>query len=161
MTATIPRATIEGATIEGATDGGATASVPRRSPVARSGSLSPTRAADFKVCPLLYRFRSVDRLPQTPSSAAVRGTVVHRALEQVFDVPATRRTLEHATSLLSPALAEVIAGRPEVAELFRPPADAAAGPGSGAGSAEPTARWLAEAGRLVGRWFELEDPTRL
>ena len=170
MTATthgarIGGATIGGETIQDASDGGATAAVPLRSPVARSGSLSPTRAADFKVCPLLYRFRSVDRLPQTPSSAAVRGTVVHRALEQVFDVPAARRTLEHATSLLSPALAEVIAGRPEVAELFRPPADAAAdsgpGSGSGSGSAEPTARWLAEAERLVGRWFELEDPTRL
>ena len=26
------------------------------------GSLSPSRAADFKACPLLYRFRTIDRL---------------------------------------------------------------------------------------------------
>ena len=29
-------------------------------------SLSPSRAADFKTCPLLYRFRSIDRLPERP-----------------------------------------------------------------------------------------------
>jgi putative RecB family exonuclease len=115
--------------------------------VPRSGSLSPSRAADFKQCPLLFRFRVVDRLPEPPSSATVRGTVVHRALEQVFDVPAPRRTVEHARSLVAPALAEVLAERPDVAGLF--------------GGVEADAEWLAEAERLVTRWFELEDPTRL
>ena len=132
----------------------ATTTVPLATPVVRQGSLSPTRAADFKLCPLLYRFRQVDRLPQPPSSAAVRGTVVHRALEQLFDVPAQRRTLEHARSLLAPALEEVIAARPEVAGLFAPTEEDVAPP-------EAAARWLAEAERLLGRWFELEDPTRL
>ena len=154
---------------------GTTTAVPLGTPVVRSGSLSPSRAADFKVCPLLYRFRSVDRLPQSPSSAAVRGTVVHRALEQLFDVPAPRRTLAHARSLLSPALDEVIAGRPEVADLFGPPegqvadagrdgdtdTDTGADAGENPVSKEQPGRWLAEAERLVGRWFELEDPTRL
>jgi putative RecB family exonuclease len=41
------------------------------------GSLSPSRASDFKTCPLLYRFRSIDRLPEAPSPAATRGTMVH------------------------------------------------------------------------------------
>jgi putative RecB family exonuclease len=113
----------------------------------RSGSLSPSRAADFKQCPLLFRFRVVNRLPEPPSSAAVRGTVVHRALEQVFDVPAPRRTVEHARSLVAPALAELLAQRPEVAELF------------GGEQADPD--WLAEAERLVARWFDLEDPSLL
>jgi len=113
----------------------------------RSGSLSPSRAGDFKQCPLLFRFRVIDRLAERPSSAAVRGTVVHRALEQVFDVPAPQRTVEHARSLLAPALAEVVAGRPDVSDLFHEDGSEQA--------------WLAEAERLVGRWFELEDPTRL
>ena len=38
-------------------------------------SLSPSRASDFKSCPLLYRFRSIDRLPEPPSPAATRGTL--------------------------------------------------------------------------------------
>jgi hypothetical protein len=46
-------------------------------------SLSPSRASDFLTCPLLFRFRSIDRIPQEPSSAAVRGTVVHSALEKL------------------------------------------------------------------------------
>ena len=31
------------------------------------GALSPSRASDFLQCPLLYRFRSIDRLPERPS----------------------------------------------------------------------------------------------
>src|SRR6266702_4170705 len=39
-------------------------------------SLSPSRAGDFLTCPLLYRFRVIDRLPEPPSPAAARGTLV-------------------------------------------------------------------------------------
>src|SRR6266487_4389375 len=39
-------------------------------------SLSPSRAADFLTCPLLYRFRVIDRLPEAPSQAMARGTLV-------------------------------------------------------------------------------------
>src|SRR5262244_143201 len=51
-------------------------------------SLSPSRAADFMVCPLLYRFRVIDRIPELPSPVAARGTVVHAVLERLFDLPA-------------------------------------------------------------------------
>ena len=39
-------------------------------------------------CPLLYRFRVIDRLPEAPSPAAARGTLVHAVLERLFDEPA-------------------------------------------------------------------------
>src|SRR4030088_2203533 len=65
-------------------------------------SLSPSRAGDFLTCPLLYRFRVIDRLPEPPSPAAVRGTLVHAVLEHLFDRPATDRTPEAARSLLRP-----------------------------------------------------------
>ena len=42
----------------------------------RRPALSPSRAGDFKQCPLLYRFRAVDRLPEKPTKAQVRGTVI-------------------------------------------------------------------------------------
>lgn len=51
-------------------------------------------------CPLLYRFRVIDKLPEAPSAAASRGTLVHEVLERVFDVEAPQRTLEHARSLV-------------------------------------------------------------
>ena len=59
-------------------------------------SLSPSRAADFMTCPLLYRFRVIDRIPEAPSAAATRGTVVHSVLERLFDLPAAQRTLGQA-----------------------------------------------------------------
>ncbi|NUP20980.1 MAG: DUF2800 domain-containing protein, partial [Streptomyces sp.] len=47
-------------------------------------SLSPSRASDFMQCPLLYRFRVIDRLPEKPSAAATKGTLVHAVLERLF-----------------------------------------------------------------------------
>ena len=131
---------------------------------AAAGTLSPSRAADFKQCPLLYRFRVVDRLPEPPSSAAARGTVVHTVLERIFDVPAAERTPEAATSLLRPALDELLAERPEVAELFAAPSGTGTDVPGTDGDDRPVQdvdTWLAEAAELVERWFTLEDPTRL
>src|SRR5690348_2657990 len=82
------------------------------------GTLSPSRAADFKSCPLLYRFRTIDRLPETPSRAAVRGTVVHAVLEQLFDLPAGERTLDAARELLPEIWQRLAADEPAVAALF-------------------------------------------
>ena len=61
-----------------------------------AASLSPSRAGDFMTCPLLYRFRSVDRLPEPPGPQAARGTLVHAVLERLFDLPAPERTLSAA-----------------------------------------------------------------
>src|SRR5215211_1671465 len=83
----------------------------------RRPSLSPSRAADFKTCPLLYRFRTIDRLPERKSLAAVRGTLVHSVLERLYDLPAAQRTPEAARELVAPAWEELRAD-PEVAELF-------------------------------------------
>ena len=55
-------------------------------------ALSPSRAADFKQCPLLFRFRTIDKLEGPPSPAAARGTLVHAVLEHLFDLPAAERT---------------------------------------------------------------------
>src|SRR5881275_276979 len=82
-------------------------------PEAVLGSLSPSRAADFKTCPLLYRFRCIDRLPETPSRAATRGTVVHAVLEQLFDLPAAERTLEAARAMVPAAWRRVLSESPE------------------------------------------------
>src|SRR5215468_6525812 len=84
-----------GANPPGATPPGAS---PEVKPDAAAGrrSLSPSRAADFKTCPLLYRFRSIDRLPERPSPDQARGTLVHAVLEALFDLPAAERTRERA-----------------------------------------------------------------
>jgi putative RecB family exonuclease len=113
------------------------------------GSLSPSRAADFKTCPLLYRFRCIDRLPEARSKAASRGTLVHAVLESLFDLPAAERTLDTARAMLPEAWQQLRTEDPAVDELF-------AEDGGGAEFAE----WLTSAGDLLGNYFTLEDPTR-
>lgn len=112
-------------------------------------ALSPSRAADFMQCPLLYRFRVVDRLPQAPSSAAARGTLVHAVLERLFDLPADQRSYDAARLLLQPQWEALLEESPELATLF--PDDNGAA----------LATWLEGAEQLLTTWFGLEDPTRL
>jgi putative RecB family exonuclease len=123
-------------------------------PPAIVGSLSPSRAADFKACPLLYRFRTIDHLPETPSRAAVRGTMVHSVLEQLFELPAAGRTLEAARELLPEVWQRMAADEPDIAALF----DEAGNDDDGAAG---LADWLASASQLLGNYFALEDPSRL
>src|SRR5689334_24689195 len=84
----------------------------------RHRSLSPSRAGDFLTCPLLYRFRVIDRLPEPPSPAAVRGTLVHAVLERLFDRAAADRTPEAARALVAPEWSRLLAAEPDLATLF-------------------------------------------
>ncbi|MFI5495610.1 PD-(D/E)XK nuclease family protein [Actinoplanes sp. NPDC051859] len=81
-------------------------------------SLSPSRAADFKTCPLLFRFRTIDRLPEQPSRDQARGTLVHAVLERLFDLPAPDRTPAAAAALVAPQWDRLVAEEPELAALF-------------------------------------------
>jgi putative RecB family exonuclease len=83
-------------------------------------ALSPSRAADFKQCPLLYRFRAIDRLPEAPSTAQLRGSVVHAALERLYGLPAAQRGPDTALSLVEPAWDQVIAAEPDLAAELEP-----------------------------------------
>jgi putative RecB family exonuclease len=115
--------------------------------VVKVPSLSPSRAADFLTCPLLYRFRVIDRLPEPPSPAAARGTLVHAVLERLFDEPAACRTPQTAQALLAPQWDRLTTEEPALAGLFDDEAARSA--------------WLAEASAMLDRYFTLEDPTRL
>jgi putative RecB family exonuclease len=110
-------------------------------------ALSPSRAGDFMTCPLLYRFRVIDRLPEPPSAAAARGTLVHAVLERLFDEPAARRTPQAARDLIAPQWERLVAEEPELAGLF--------------GDDEQRGAWMSEASGMLDRYFTLEDPTRL
>ncbi len=111
----------------------------------RRPALSPSRAADFKQCPLLYRFRAIDRLPEPPSTAQLRGSVVHAALEQLYGLPAAERGFATAKALVGPAWDRVIAEKPGTAQEF---------------DAEQRRELLEEACALLSGYYRLEDPTR-
>jgi putative RecB family exonuclease len=105
-------------------------------------SLSPSRASDYMTCPLLFRFRSIDRLPEEPTAAAVRGTLVHRALETLFDVPANARTMTAAAELAERALIEMEHDDPASAAVLRDESGA-------------------DVSVLLKAYFDLEDPRLL
>ncbi|SDD27552.1 putative RecB family exonuclease [Sanguibacter gelidistatuariae] len=113
----------------------------------RRPGLSPSRANDFSQCPLLFRFRVIDKLPEPPSSAAVRGTLVHAVLERLYDAPLGERTVAHAQGLLPGEWDRLLEARPEYAALFT--------------SEQESSDWLGGAGKLLSTYFTLEDPNRL
>jgi putative RecB family exonuclease len=137
----------------------------------RLPSLSPSRAADFKTCPLLFRFRTIDRLPEQPSADQARGTLVHAVLDRLFDLPAAERIPERAAELVAPQWERLLTEQTELAGLFAPvpeapapeaPVPEAPVPEGATPAAGPTlAEFLASATDLLTGYFAMEDPRRL
>lgn len=110
-------------------------------------SLSPSRANDFIQCPLKFRFRSIDKLPEPPSQAAFKGTVVHSVLEQLFTLPPDGRTQEAADSLLRPSWDALVEKDPSVLEIFTDEGD--------------KETFFTSARSLLRAYFSLEFPEHL
>lgn len=107
-------------------------------------SLSPSKVSSFTTCALAFRFAAIDRLPEPPSEAAVRGTLVHLALQRLFRHDAPGRTVHRALAELDAAIEEMAAD-PEMEALDLDPTGQAA---------------MREAAiELVHRYFAMEDPT--
>jgi putative RecB family exonuclease len=109
-------------------------------------SLSPSRAADFKTCPLLYRFRTIDRIPEPPTADQARGTLVHAVLERLFDLPSAERSHDRAAAMVVPQWERLREDQPLLAELF---------------GGEAPADFIDSTVELLGGYFSVEDPTRL
>lgn len=108
--------------------------------------LSPSSMGSFTKCPLAFRFAYVERIPEPPSPAASKGTLVHRALELLFARPSAERTVDAALADLATASAE-LAAHPEFSGLDLDPAE--------------LARFEAEAAALVRNYFSMEDPASI
>ena len=106
-------------------------------------TLSPSRAGDFKVCPQLFKFRSIDKIPEPPTIYQARGTTAHLALQRLFDLPPDRRTPEALYDLFRKAWVEI--RDDEYPELFE--------------SIEEEREWGIESLHLLANYFTLEDPT--
>jgi putative RecB family exonuclease len=103
--------------------------------------ISPSRANDFLNCPQLYKFRAIDKLPEAISLDAVRGTLVHSVLEDLFDSPIPHRTIEKANELLPLRWQDQTDANPELATLV-----------------SDTKEWLDRASSLLDNYFSLEKP---
>jgi len=109
-------------------------------------SLSPSRASSFQDCPLQFRFASIQSLPQPPGFHAVKGNVVHRALELLLRLSAPERTREAARDAMSSSRNE-----------YEPKYDFV---GLNLDDAAAREFW-ADCERLTDAYFDLEDPTTL
>ena len=109
-------------------------------------SLSPSRVDAFTTCPMLFRFTSIERLPEPPSIHTTKGSMVHRVLELLFCRPAAERTRANAAADTDRMLAEY-AHDPELTGLEL-------------GGDEYDAL-VVEVGDLLDRYFQMEDPARV
>src|SRR4029077_15417352 len=109
-------------------------------------TLSPSKVSTFKDCALRLRLSAIERLPEEPSAAATKGTMVHLALQHLMDRPAAERTVDAALADLRPAHGEV-ADDPDLVDLGL--------------DAEQDTAFVASAEQLVRNYFLLEDPTQV
>jgi len=98
-------------------------------------------------CPLLYRFRVIDRIPEPPTPATARGTLVHAVLERLFDRPPAERTPAVAAAMLEPEWVRLCEGNEGLAALFS--------------EAEQRGQFITDAHSALAGYFRLEDPRRL
>jgi putative RecB family exonuclease len=109
-------------------------------------SLSPSKVSSFTDCGLAFRFSAIDHLPEPPSLAATRGTLVHAALERLFCLEPHERTHERALTCLEEASTS-LREHPEFSGLEL--------------DAEAEATFVDEARVLLEKYFRLEDPTTI
>ncbi|MDA2979511.1 MAG: PD-(D/E)XK nuclease family protein [Actinomycetota bacterium] len=106
-------------------------------------TLSPSRASDFKQCPQMYKFKSIDRIPTEPTVHQARGTTAHLALERLFQQPAADRTPENLYDLFRQSWSEL--KLTEYPNLFE--------------SVEDEREWGLGSLQLLADYFTIEDPT--
>lgn len=103
--------------------------------------------SSFNGCALAFRLSNIDRVPEAPSPAATRGTLVHRALQLLFgDEEPGHRTLDGALAKLERAKVEM-SSAPDFTGLGLSDGEAAV--------------FHDEAEVLVRRYFDLEDPNEV
>ena len=107
-------------------------------------SLSPSKVVSFRDCALAFKYSAIDRLPEPPTVAATRGTLVHAALESLHCLEPGDRTLDAALACLDEA-AVALGDDPEYAALDL--------------DDEAATAFRVEAADLVRNYFRLEDPT--
>jgi putative RecB family exonuclease len=108
--------------------------------------LSPSRASDFKTCPQLFKFRSIDKLSEPVTVHQARGTTAHLALQRLFDRSSHERTPETLYDLFRQAWTEVRSGE-EYAGLFE--------------SVDAEREWGLESMTLLANYFTVEDPAEV
>ena len=107
-------------------------------------NLSPSRASQFKTCPQQFKYANVDKLKEPTNEVQAKGTTVHQALEDLFDLPQDQRSIEKLHNLFRDAWTKV-RGTDEHHNLFS--------------SVEEERDWGIDGLKLLNNYMTIEDPT--
>ncbi|WP_255548997.1 RecB family exonuclease [Corynebacterium sp. TAE3-ERU30] len=106
-------------------------------------ALSPSRASDYQRCPLLYRLRAIDKIPEPTTLPQIKGTLVHAVLEEMHKEQRSSRDFPRAVKKLKPLWAQMVEKDPELLELV---------------PEEDLYDFLVECRALLRGYFEMENP---
>ena len=107
-------------------------------------NLSPSRASQFKTCPKQFKYANVDKILEPTNEVQAKGTTVHQALEDLFDLPRDERTVENLHNLFRAAWTKVRKSD-EYNNLFS--------------TIEEERKWGVESLELLTDYFKIENPT--
>ena len=107
-------------------------------------NLSPSRASQFKTCPKQFKFANIDKIKEPTTEVQAKGSTVHQALEDLFDLPPEERNTEKLHNLFREAWTKV-RGNDEHHNLFS--------------SVEEEREWGLDGLKLLNNYMSIEDPT--
>ena len=106
-------------------------------------NLSPSRASQFKTCPQQFKFANVDKLKEPTNEVQAKGTAVHQALEDLFELPKEDRDTEKLHNLFRAAWTKV-RRTDEHHNLFS--------------SVDEEREWGVDGLKLLSNYMSMEDP---
>ena len=106
-------------------------------------NLSPSRASQFKTCPQQFKFANVDKLKEPTNEVQAKGTAVHQALEDLFELPKEERDTEKLHNLFRAAWTKV-RRTDEHHNLFS--------------SVDEEREWGVDGLKLLNNYMSMEDP---
>lgn len=107
-------------------------------------NLSPSRASQFKTCPKQFKYANLDKIKEPTTEVQAKGTTVHQALEDLFDLKPDERNTEKLHNLFREAWTKV-RGNDEHHNLFS--------------SVEEEREWGLDGLKLLNNYMSIEDPT--
>ncbi len=109
-------------------------------------NLSPSRASQFKTCPKQFKYANVDKILEPTNEVQAKGTTVHQALEDLYDLPSEERDLDTLHNLFRKAWTKV-RSNDEHHNLFE--------------TVEEEREWGLDGLKLLNNYMTLEDPKQI
>jgi hypothetical protein len=117
-------------------------------------ALSPSAAAEFKACPQSYLFQYLYGIRQPTNTALAKGSVCHSALEQLYDLQPSQRTLPNLHNLFRKNWSSERMSN-DYKDLFDRQDEISGGVSR---DMDAERQWGNEALSILENYFQLEDP---